>query len=116
MHIFFSYGHDRNEEIVNKIKADLESKGHKVCIDTSLIKSGDDWRRKITDGIMGSDVMMSFASEHSVRNPGVCLDELMIAVSVKGAQVQTVLLEADVTPPQNVGYRQYIDKKDTTHR
>ena len=53
--------------------------------------------------------MMSFASNHSVRKPGVCLDELMIAVSVKGAQIQTILLEADVVPPANIGYRQYLD-------
>ena len=52
---------------------------------------------------------MSFASNHSVRKPGVCLDELMIAVSVKGAQIQTILLEADVVPPANIGYRQYLD-------
>ena len=55
---------------------------------------------------------MSFASEHSIRTPGVCLDELMIAVSVKGARVQSVLLEGNITPPANIGYRQFIDMSE----
>lgn len=109
MKLFFSYGHDENEEIVMRLKQDIERREHSVWIDKSQIKSGDDWRRTITSGILDSEFMMSFASEHSVRKPGVCLDELMIAVSVKGAQVQTVLLEADVIPPSNIGYRQFID-------
>lgn len=109
MKLFFSYGHDKNEEIVLRLKHDIEQRNHSVWIDKSKIKSGDDWRRSITSGILDSEFMMSFASAHSVRQPGVCLDELMIAVSVKGAQVQTVLLEADVIPPANIGYRQYID-------
>lgn len=109
MKLFFSYGHDENEEIVMRLKRDIEEREHSVWIDKSQIKSGDDWRRTITAGILDSEFMMSFASNHSVRKPGVCLDELMIAVSVKGAQVQTVLLEADIVPPSNIGYRQYID-------
>lgn len=109
MKLFFSYGHDKNEEIVLRLKSDLERRNHSVWIDKSKIKSGDDWRKSITSGILDSEFLMSFASQHSVRKPGVCLDELMIAVSVKGAQVQTVLLESDVIPPANIGYRQYID-------
>ena len=109
MKLFFSYGHDQNEEIVFRLKDDLEKNGHIVWIDKTQIKGGDDWRRSITSGILDSEFMMSFASNHSIRKPGVCLDELMIAVSVKGAQIQTVLLESNVIPPANIGYRQYID-------
>lgn len=109
MKLFFSYGHDKNEKIVLRLKKDIERRNHSVWIDKSQIKSGDDWRRTITSGILESEFIMFFASNYSVRNPGVCLDELMIAVSVKGAQVQTVLLEPNVIPPANIGYRQYID-------
>ena len=109
MKLFFSYGHDKNEDIVLRLKSDLEKREHSIWIDKSQIKGGDDWRRTITSGILDSEFMMSFASNHSLRKPGVCLDELMIAVSVKGAQIQTVLLEADIIPPANIGYRQYID-------
>src|SRR3989304_1366467 len=69
--IFLSYGHDSNEELVRRIKADLEKHGHDVWIDKSEIKAGDDWRRSITDGITKSHKFVSFLSRHSTRNPGV---------------------------------------------
>jgi len=39
--------HDSNEELVRRIKADLEKRGHDVWFDKSQIKFGDDWRRSI---------------------------------------------------------------------
>lgn len=53
LRIFLSYGHDANEELVRRIKADLEKRGHDVWFDKSEIKFGDDWRRSITEGITG---------------------------------------------------------------
>lgn len=60
MKLFFSYGHDENEEIVMRLKQDIEEREHSVWIDKSQIKSGDDWRRTITAGILDSEFMMSF--------------------------------------------------------
>lgn len=80
--IFFSYAHDENEWLVQKLKNDIEKLGHKIWIDRSEIKSGDDWRQSITEGIINSNGVISFLSKHSVRVPGVCLDELRIALSV----------------------------------
>ena len=54
LRIFLSYGHDSNEELVQRIKTDLERRGHDVWFDKSEIKFGDDWRRSITEGITGS--------------------------------------------------------------
>ena len=54
LRIFLSYGHDTNEELVSRIKADLEQRGHDAWFDKSDMKFGDDWRRAITDGITGS--------------------------------------------------------------
>src|SRR6185295_17412538 len=51
LRIFLSYGHDTNEELVRRIKANLEKRGHDVWFDKSEIKAGDDWRRSITEGI-----------------------------------------------------------------
>lgn len=112
MKLFFSYGHDDNEEIVNKIKENLEARGHEVWIDKASIKSGDEWRRSISNAINSSTMTMSFASNHSIRDPGVCLDELKIAVTVKGAFVQAVILEPDINVPNIIGYRQYINMSD----
>lgn len=55
LRIFLSYGHDHNEELVRLIKADLEERGHDVWFDNNEIKFGDEWRRSITDGILGSN-------------------------------------------------------------
>ena len=112
--VFLSYGHDANEPLVKRIKADLEAKGHEVWFDRAAIKAGDDWRRAITDGIVGSDWMISFLSRYSTRDPGVCLDEVGIALGVKGGIVQTVLVESesDVSPPLSVGHIQWLDMHD----
>ena len=54
MKIFFSYPHDANAPLVERIKADLEKRGHEVWFDADQIKSGDDWRNAITRGILAS--------------------------------------------------------------
>ncbi len=93
--IFLSYGHDANECLVRRIKADLEKRGHDVWFDKSQIKFGNDWRRAITDGISESHRVLSFLSKYSTRDPGVCLDEIAIAIGVKGGNIQTVLAESE---------------------
>mgnify|MGYP006293644379 CR=1 FL=1 len=114
LRIFLSYGHDHNEPLVRMIKADLEAWGHDVWIDQDEIKAGDDWRRKITDGVTGSHRVLSFLSKHSTRDPGVCLDEIGIALGVKGGNIQTVLVEAeqDVKPPATISHIQWLDMHD----
>lgn len=109
--IFFSYAHDENEWLVQKLKVDIEKRGHKIWIDRSEIKSGDDWRQSITEGLLASNGVISFLSKHSVRVPGVCLDELRIALSVKNGNIKTVLLEdeKEVSPPTSVSGIQWLD-------
>lgn len=114
LRIFLSYGHDSNEELVRRIQADLTARGHDVWLDKDEIKAGDHWRRKITDGIVNSDRVLSFLSKHSTRDPGVCRDEIAIAIGVKGGNIQTVLVEseAEVQPPVNIGHIQWLDMHD----
>ena len=50
--LFFSYGHDKNRVLVERIKQDLEKRGHRVWIDTSEIKAGDHWRNDILNGVL----------------------------------------------------------------
>ena len=111
LRLFFSYGHDTNEPIVMRIKSDLEARGHTVWIDKNQIKSGENWRRSITDGITDSSKVLAFLSRHSTRDPGVCLDELRIALCVKGCDIKTVLLENEksVCPPSAVSDIQWMD-------
>ncbi|MCH7226862.1 TIR domain-containing protein, partial [Haloferula sp. A504] len=114
LRIFLSYGHDANEELVRRIKADLEKRGHDVWFDKNDIKFGDDWRREITDGITGSHRVLSFLSKHSTRDPGVCLDEIAIAIGVKGGNIQTILVESEteVKPPASISHIQWLDMHD----
>jgi hypothetical protein len=114
MRIFLSYGHDGNEELVRRIKADLENRGHDVWFDKNEIKFGDEWRRAITDGILQSNRVMSFLSKHSTRDPGVCLDEIAIAIGAKGGNIQTILVESEreVKPPPSISHIQWLDMHD----
>ena len=114
LRIFLSYGHDNNEDLVRRIKADLEKRGHDVWFDKSEIKSGHDWRRAITEGIVDSQRVLSFLSKHSTRDPGVCLDEIAIAIGAKGGNIQTILVESEqeVKPPPSISHIQWLDMHD----
>lgn len=114
LELFFSYGHDRNRLLVERIKRDMEKRGHHVWIDTSEIKAGDHWRDDILNGVLKASSVIAFLSEHSTRNPGVCLDELKIAVCVRGAEVKTVLLEPEnrIKPPATISDIQWLDMSD----
>ena len=118
LRLFLSYGHDSNEELVRQIKADLEKRGHDVWFDKNEIKFGDEWRRSITDGILKSHRVLSFLSKHSTRDPGVCRDEIAIAIGVKGGNIQTILVESEqeVQPPVNIGHIQWLDMHDWKER
>ncbi len=70
LRIFLSYGHDENEELVPRIKTDLEKRDHDVCFDKNDIKAGDDWRRPITDGIPGCRKALSLHFDHTARQHG----------------------------------------------
>ena len=90
--IFFSYGHDDNRELVRRFKLDLEKRGHRVWFDEKNIGVWDDWREKITNGIDASDMAIAFISKHSIRDPGVCLNEIAIAMNRFGT-IYPIILE-----------------------
>jgi len=90
--IFFSYGHDANRELVDRFKADLEARGHQVWIDYDRIGTWEDWRGKITKGIHESQMAVAFLSVHSTRDPGVCRNEVAMALQHFG-KVYPVLVE-----------------------
>ena len=55
--------------------------------------------------------MLSFLSKHSTRDLGVCLDEIAIAIGVKGGNIQTILVESEteVKPPASISHIQWLD-------
>ena len=89
-----------------------------VVGDQSEIKAGEDWRRSIIDGLSDADWVLGFLSKHSTRDPGVCLDELAIALHTKGGAIATVLVESEgaVEPPVSVAHIQWLDMQDWAER
>lgn len=108
--IFISYGHDC-KTIVLRIKKDLETIGYDVWLDDFEIKSGDDWRNTIVEGILGSQVVLAFLSVHALRQGGVCLDELAIAVGCNRSIIRTCLMDSDAIQfiPPTINGIEYVD-------
>lgn len=108
--IFFSYGHDHNKALVDLFKADLEKRGHSVWIDYKEIGTWADWRDQITKGINDSQMAIAFLSKHATRDPGVCRQEVAMALD-KFYTVYPALLEpeSEVTPPVTISYLQWQD-------
>jgi tetratricopeptide (TPR) repeat protein len=112
--IFFSYGHDENRPIVERFKRDLEQRGHQVWIDYDRIGSWDDWRGRITEGLNDSEMAVAFLSIHSVRNPGVCRNEIAMALQKFGRVYPLLLEKLDSTAdiPITLGHLQWPDLSD----
>lgn len=109
--IFLSYGHDENTSLVLELRQRLEAAGHNVWIDQTQIKVGDDWRLSIKKGLLESDRVLSFLSKHSTRDPGVCLDEIGIALAHRHGAIATLLVEPieQVMPPPSLAHIQYLN-------
>ena len=122
INVFFSYAHDdENSEngavVVDRLKQLIEEKSDgkiKIWLDTYSIPRNKDWRELITGGIVESDRFVGFMSRKALRDPGVCRDELGIAVGSRYGIISCVLLEGESTlnPPAEFTERQWIDLSD----
>lgn len=112
--IFLSYGHDDNFPLIKKIKEDLEARGHTVWIDFEGIKEGNEWRSVITENIQKSNQVLAVLSKHSTREPGVCLDEINIALAMKDGVIHTILVEPEeiVQTPNSISHIQWVDMQN----
>jgi tetratricopeptide (TPR) repeat protein len=116
--IFLSYAHrsereedfDVSEELVLLIQAELQRDGHTVWIDKDGIRSGSQWRERITSAILDHAHFLSFLSVRSVRDPGVCLNEIATALGAS-KNIQTVLAQDErrVAPPLTISHIQWHD-------
>ena len=119
LRLFLSYPHitEGSFDICGEIAAFLKSRGHEVWFDRDQLTGnhGADWRRSISEGIRNSQMVLACLNRHAVRitdgRRGVCLDELSIAISVKGGNINTVLLEPEslVKPNAALSHRQWLD-------
>ena len=122
INVFFSYAHDdesfeNGAVVVDRLKQLIEEKSGgkiKIWLDTYSIPRNKDWRELITSGIVESDRFVGFMSRKALRDPGVCRDELGIAVGSRYGIISCVLLEGERTlnPPAEFTERQWIDLSD----
>ena len=122
INVFFSYAHDdesfeNGAVVVDRLKQLIEEKSGgkiKIWLDTYSIPRNKDWRELITGGIVESDRFVGFMSQKALRDPGVCRDELGIAVGSRYGIISCVLLEGERTlnPPAEFTERQWIDLSD----
>ena len=122
INVFFSYAHDDEDfengaVVVDRLKQLIEEKSDrkiKIWLDTYSIPRNKDWRELITGGIVESDRFVGFMSRKALRDPGVCRDELGIAVGSRYGIISCVLLEGERTlnPPAEFTERQWIDLSD----
>ena len=108
--LFLSYSH-KESDICEMIFSKLKARNYDIWFDKNNIKEGDDWREEITKGLLSSNGVIACMSRNSVRNPGVCLNELSIALGLKGGNIITILLEPEdqVEPPSSLVHRQWLD-------
>lgn len=117
MKLFLSYGHTE-KEIGRRIAEALKKRGHEVWFDEDKIHEGRDWRQEIADGLVSTNGVIACLSHHSVRQvpppPSVCLEELSVAIGVRGGNIKTILLEPEkeVRPPASVCHIQWLDMSD----
>lgn len=117
LNLFLSYSH-KEAKICRLINQALKDRGHTTWFDEEKLHQGQDWRQKIAEGIKESGGVISCLSNHAVRQvpppPGVCLDELSIAIGVQGGNIKTILLEPekDVHPPASLCHIQWLDMSD----
>lgn len=111
--VFISYGHTE-KEICEQICKAMEDRGYEVWFDAHNIEFDDDWRIKISEGIKSSNGVIACLSQYSVRNPGVCRNELRIAMNLKGGNIKSILLEdeREVQAPAEVTHNQWLDMHD----
>ena len=122
INVFFSYAHDDEDfengaVVVDRLKQLIEEKSDgkiKIWLDTYSIPRNKNWRELITSGIVESDRFVGFMSRKALRDPGVCRDELGIAVGSRYGIISCVLLEGERTlnPPAEFTERQWIDLSD----
>lgn len=114
MRVFLSYGHPESE-ICRRIYEALEADPRfDPWFDEEKLHFDSDWRVRIQEGVKESQTVVACLSPHSTRPRGVCLDELAIAVGVKGGNIHSVLLAPEKTlqPPAMAAHKQWLRMED----
>ena len=103
LRIFPSYGHDASEELVGRIKANLEKRGHDVWFDMSKIRFSSAWKmtmpacpKLIPEEIKARERVILCESEH-FRNSNWVRQEVELIKGMEGKVFEVVYLSKE--PP-----------------
>jgi WD40 repeat protein len=115
--VFLSYGHDpESSELANRLYNSLKAAGYSPWMDKPPDGQGgiafnQDWRERIYSEIKDRSHMIALLSSHSTRKPGVCREEIALAIGPLNTRIYTVLVQPaeEVTPPLIVSRRQWLD-------
>src|SRR5690554_4859722 len=114
--IFISYSHmpPEHTQLVDDVRELLEKDGkYKTWFDKDELKVSDDWRAGIVSGLLETDFVLAFLSEHSMRDPGVCRNEISVVLHEKSGDdlLMTALLESEdkTQAPVTVTHIQPVD-------
>ena len=115
--VFLSYGHDpESSELANRLYNSLKADGYAPWMDKPPDGQGgidfnQDWRERIYSEIKDRSHMIALLSSHSTRKPGVCREEIALAIGPLNTRIYTVLVQPaeEVTPPLIVSRRQWLD-------
>ncbi|HTX61488.1 MAG TPA: TIR domain-containing protein, partial [Methanobacterium sp.] len=117
LRIFLSYGHDEYVVFAEKLKDDLEDRGHEVWFDVDRLIPGGDWADYIEEGLdwisefPNKGVFVLLMTPHSVRRPdGYCLNEISRAIQ-RGLKVVPIML-VFTEPPLSICRIQWLDMQD----
>lgn len=90
MNVFISYS-SRDKELVEVIANRLEMDGHRVSLDSILMKPGDNVSRKIHDGLEQADVVLFVVSLNSLRSEWGQREFVAISLQQLSEQRQRVI-------------------------
>ena len=110
MRLFLS-GLRKDNVICQRIYKALKERGHEPWFDQSGTRTGTRWRTTLQEGVRSSQEVVACLSPRPADEPDGGLDELAIAVGVKGGSVHSILLgpEREVDPPATIGHEQWLD-------
>jgi hypothetical protein len=117
LNIFVSYGHDEHAAIAERLKVDLQKRGHHVWFDIERLRPGADWESYIEEGLnwassvptLGRVVLLM--TPHAVRRPdGYCLNEIARALRRRLTIVPIMLVWCE--PPLSICRIHWLDMQD----
>jgi hypothetical protein len=103
--------------LAERLKKDLEGRGHEVWFDAERLIPGGDWERYIEEGLEwaaalpGEGRVVLIMTPHSVRRPdGYCLNEIARALSRRLTVIPVMLVWCE--PPLSICRVQWLDMRD----